>query len=977
MDNNNFMVDSVSNLNTLRSLARVQSEFSAYCLNTQRICSKFKFDNFKSHLDSFDDEPTFVGALETWFKCGETGELCDNRRPIRLYELEGYKSFCCSRETRSAGIALYVKENIDFNLLEKNNGSVSYIHGSIPLTGNDKFFVTLIYMPKVSDYPVLEKLLEELFNKIPRGKRHLILGDFNIDVSKEQGVSVTYLDLLSSYGYSVTNNNVTRPASNSVIDHIVTNYDQVVNYTIGNRISDHNGILTTFSLKPQLKPSNEPPVKKRVNLEQLVNRLRSDLSDLNVFNDLNTESSLKHLVNTIDTAVDNCSYQVKTVKYKNGTKAWVNATIVRLSAKKKELLKKCKKRPNNKTLRDKMDKLNSEMSIIKRNAKSRYINEKFVRGVNDSRTCWNALNSVLGRSTNRVTPDKLIIDSTTCVTGPKNVANELNKAFVGCGLSTPQPTPSPTQQRTLWNPNSMVLLDTSVDEVHSLLNRLDAHKSTGHDGISNYILKNCASAIAPALTACINKAIQSGLYPDFLKIARVSPIHKGGAKELATNYRPISVLSALNKVFESVLADRLKRFFKSQGLIYDQQYGFREKSGTATAATEAIDFVLGNLDRGDVGLVSSLFIDLRKAFDSVSHQILLQKLYVYGVRGPALEILRSYLSNRQQFVSVSGIHSSTLPITCGVPQGSVLGPLLFLVFINDMSQIPLIGKLFLFADDACLMYPGSNDTTTSRMMTSDLEMLSQYFARNQLQLNVSKTKYMHLSSGKRQLSGTSYVSYRGERVEEVSEFCYLGLYLDSRLSWKRHVEHLSTKLSRLIGVFFHVKDEIPLYALKRLYFALVHSHLMYMVTLWGSANWTCLSRLQVLQNRLLKIIYRLHPLTPTVRVYEISEVLPIKALFVYSSCKFVKDSLTNAAYHTLTFPSRPGISRLRDPGRIFSSQPRTEWGKTRISYSGPTLFNLLPRRIRELRSRQAYLTELKRYLMHNASLTLLVRGQWY
>lgn len=976
LDNNNFVVDGVSNLNTLRSLSRTQYDFSAFCLNTQRICSKTKFNNFESHIDSFDDEPSIIGALETWFKRGETGELCDERRPVRLYELAGYKSFFCSRESRSAGVALYVKENIDFELLEKDNGAVSFIHGSIPLPGNDKFYVTLIYMPKVSDYPVLENTLEQIFNKIPRGKRHLLMGDFNIDISKSHSVSVAYRDLLNSYGYNITNDKVTRPASNSVIDHVVTNYDRVVNYTVRNEISDHNGILTTFSLTPLQNSPNETPIKKRINLEQLNNNLRSNLSDLNVLTNLSASSGLEYLVSVINAAVECNSYQINTAKFKTGTKAWVNAAIVRLSSKKKRLLQKYKKNPTNDSLRSKLDVLNDEISMMKRSAKAQFINEQFVRGVNDSRTCWKALNGVLGREANRVVPDRLVVDRNTCITGPKNVADELNKAFVGCGLSTPQPTSNTTQQRVPWNPNSMVLLDTDVNEVHSLLNKLDPRKSTGHDGISNHILKNCASAIAPALTVCINKALQSGSYPDFLKIARVSPIFKGGAKELTTNYRPISVLSALNKIFESILADRLKSFFKSQRLIYLNQYGFREKSGTGTAATEAMDFVLGCLDKIEVNLVSALFIDLRKAFDSVSHEILLRKLYVYGVRGPALQVLRSYLSNRLQFVTVSGVSSTTLPVTCGVPQGSVLGPLLFLVFINDMSQIPLVGKLFLFADDACLMYPGSDDVTNSRKMSDDLEMLSQYFAQNELQLNVSKTKYMHMSSGRRQLSGTSLVLYRGERVEEVNEFCYLGLYLDSRLSWKRHIDYLCLKLSRLVGVFFRVKDEIPLYAMKRLYFALVHSRLMYMVTLWGGAGWVGLSRLQTLQNRLLKIIYRLHPLTSTVRVYEIAEILPIKALYVYSTCKFVRDSISNTAYHTLTFPSRPGISHLRDPGKIFSSQPRTEWGKTRISYTGPTFYNLLPRRLRTLQRHQTFFNELKKYLLHNASLSRLVKGQW-
>lgn len=981
MNNKNFQLRDIDNFNVLQSIARGQHDFSVFNLNVQRICDRKKFQNFSSYIDLFANKPLLMGITETWFLRGETGEVEDIRLPIRLYGLEGYKSTFSSRAVHTGGIALYVRDDIAFETISKSNGDVSFIHGAATLTNNgveERVYVTHVYMPRVSDYENLLRILEVLFISVPRGMRHILMGDFNIDVTKSHKESLAYLDLLTSYGYSVTNEKITRPRTNSIIDHFVTNFSGVTNYTIANDLSDHNGILSTvdltFSSRENQTTTNQ---KSFVNLRQLQDSLRSSFADLSIFNGIGADDALSRLIQILNKAVESSSRVSNPCKYKSGSKAWIDPEIIRLSKQKRQLLRRLKDRPYDTQLKMRLKELNHDIAYKKRLAKSKYIREQFVRGVSDSKTCWKALNRVLGRSVNNVVPDRLVINGTRVVSGAQSVAEELNRAFVGCDLSVPQISQSFAQTDPPWCNASMMLIDVYDVEVESLLNKLNVHKSTGYDGISTYVLKNCAGVLAKPLALCINKVLEEGTYPDFLKIARVTPIFKGGSKELASNYRPISVLTALNKVYESVLAERLKSFFKSQKLVYDHQYGFREKSGTATAAIEVMDFVLGNLDKRGYSVVSALFIDLRKAFDSVNHEILLRKLYVYGVRGPALGILRSYLTGRRQFVSVSGEASSWRNVSKGVPQGSVLGPLLFLMFLNDIAQLPLFGKIFLYADDACLMYPGTDDSSNCTKMNEDLELLSQYFSRNDLQLNVSKTKYMHLCSSRKLLSGLSRVTYRGELVEEVQEFCYLGLWLDSNLTWKRHVHYLCSKLSQLVGIFYRVRDEIPLYALKRLYYALAHSRLTYMITVWANTTGENLERIQVLQNRLLKLIFRLPVLTETMRVYKESEMLPVKGIHVYATCRFMRQSLTNATYHTLPFSVRPGIRHLRDPGKITSTQPKTGWGKLRFSYIGPTLYNLLPKQLRDSNTDSIFLRDTRKYLLHDDSLRLLVKGKWY
>lgn len=633
------------------------------------------------------------------------------------------------------------------------------------------------------------------------------------------------------------------------------------------------------------------------------------------------------------------------------------------------MLKNSKRRPQDTHLKEMVN----HVSKILKNKKSQCKRVYYQKLLQNSsvKQSWKVINNVLGRNNGNT---RVCLENTH---SDLEISNAFNDFFCTVGhdlASSINSDRNISKFNTLTNHNSSIFLRPSTQqEIILLIRNLDPNKAPGPDNIDAYFVKKHHHLFASILSNVFNDMITSGQYPESLKTARVVPLHKSGDRRSVNNYRPISTLSVLNKILEKLLSTRIMDFLESSKLIYTHQYGFRRGCSTFTAASELVDQIYGAIDNKRISGV--LFLDLKKAFDTIDHSLLLRKLEYYGIRGSSLDLLKSYLSNRHQFVSVNGVNSELREITIGVPQGSNLGPLLFLIFINDLSRLQLHGSIRFFADDSAILYKHEQGMTIASYIKQDLVKLQDFFNTNVLSLNLLKTTYMLFHSIRSNVSNIGPLDVNGVRIERSSSYKYLGLTLDETLSWNAHIEKLKHTVAPICGILRKISSFVPAHWLKTLYFALVHSRLYFLVGVWGNASKSRLRELQCLQNRCLKAVLKKPHLYPTVQLFNEANnsVLPIRALHELQIAMHMHKILQDEGntHNNLVF-NRAFVGRSsRQANNLRMVRPASEAGKKRFSYAASKLYNALPVNIKQSPSVLCFKRNLRNHIKSNISRYLL------
>ena len=452
----------------------------------------------------------------------------------------------------------------------------------------------------------------------------------------------------------------------------------------------------------------------------------------------------------------------------------------------------------------------------------------------------------------------------------------------------------------LKNPNSssIYLNDTTPTEILNLIYELDGNKN-GPSSIPTNILKLIAPMSSVILSKIINNTYETGIYPECLKSSNVTPVFKKDSKLVVTNYRPISLLSNINKIFEKTLYTRLYSFFELSKVINQNQFGFRKNHSTVHALMKLTDQIYKALDNHQYAC--GVFLDLQKAFDTVEHSILLEKLSHYGIRGVVNNLINSYLTDHSQSVSIKGARSRIKKVIHGVPQGSVLGPLLFLIYINDMQHAIRHSTMFHFADDTSILHCNKSLKRINQEINHDLKLINIWLRTNKICLNTTKTEIILFRSKfwdeptkqtdknkPKELQRPKHLNFRisGQRIHPVTSVKYLGVILDQHLSWEKHVNQLLPKLSRANGLLAKVRHSVNTETLLNVYYGLFHSHLTYASMIWGQNPTESINKLCILQNKALRIISFKGPRETADPLYNSLKILKFEDVMNLQNCMF-------------------------------------------------------------------------------------------
>lgn len=519
-------------------------------------------------------------------------------------------------------------------------------------------------------------------------------------------------------------------------------------------------------------------------------------------------------------------------------------------------------------------------------------------------------------------------------------------------------------------------------EIAEVISKMKNSNSCGLDCISSKTLKNIYPKILKVLAYIINLSFSTGIFPEQLKIAVVTPVFKKGSRLDPNCYRPISLLSTLSKVFEKIMKKRLVSFFDKTQFISDNQYGFRSGMSTETAL---IDFMKNISDKINIGnKVTGIFIDIKKAFDSVNHKILLEKLYNCGIRGRAQNWFKSYLSNRKQCVKIKTCFSAMGNLNIGVPQGSVLGANLFLVFINDLCSARFKGNVSSFTDVTALSYYNSSLQLNENYMASDLKSLKWWFSKNKMILSPEKTVYVNFALRlKPQFQGkiiypcinclcnsqSQGCTINCSELSEDDKVKYLGLILDNKLNWKEQIKSIKGRLNNIIRTTYFLRDLCDFTTLKTIYYSLFQSRLEYSLVCWGGTYLSNIDPLIKQQKHIIRIITRNKVWCPSWPLFLQNKILPLRHLFVYKVLiifyKRSGNKLCDERSHNYL---------LRTTQIFQIPQPYSTFYKKSFEYIGPLLYNKLPECLRKTKSLNLFKRSVKEWLFDFNNIENLLSG---
>lgn len=930
--------------------------------------------------NKIDEVELLLTELQIDILCISEHWLCnDNVKNISFSDYNIMTYFSRSTSIHGGSLIL-VKSNIKSNEI-LSIGRLS-VESHVELCaisffmGKTKFINITLYRPPTGDINIFIFNLTEALNIAAKISDYIVLcGDFNIDYNKNCLYTTMLCDVFNSFALNVSLTEPTRVVTNvngrtssSCIDYITTNLplNSFYCYLVNPNIADHFGHLLCIKnyFSESLNINNDSNIfyRRTINENNLV-QLSSKLMSIDWSNlyDLNIPEAFNYFIETLIWYL-NIYCPVKKVSVSSGQKRnkWITNEIIQLSTQLKDLHwiminlnsneVKTLYREEKKTFKYKI-----------KEAKHKYYNDQIINSSNKTKKTWSIINNNLGRSNRNSNTPVVLNYNNNIITNESEVVSIFGSFFstaasdkiydhFGCNLSLPCTLSG-------YNPQSIYFAPVSLEEVNDVIDSLKNKNSAGFDGLTSNIIKNIKDSILVHFVYLINKSVIHGQFPNILKLASVIPIFKKGCPKDVENYRQISVLSSLSKIMEKIVYNRIASYTESKNMITESQHGFRSNKSIETASFHLLEYVYKHLDQGQY--VVSLFLDLSKAFDTVDKDILEKKLSHLGIRGNIQSWLISFMSDRSLVVKLQESNSEVYDVLLGVPQGSVLGPLLFMLFVNDLPHHISHGRVTMFADDTTITVASKCLEELQQKVATIIDEVNSWCQRNRLILNNDKTVCLNFNIHKPIPHNLTFNN--NLNISDSTKF--LGTHLDPQLTWTLHTDHVCNKLNSAYFAILQMKSSLDVNGLLNIYYALAYSHMSLNILSWGSTKE--IERIFINQKRIIRLIFGMKFRESCRDVFKEKGILTLPSIYILKCLTFVKQNL-----HIFQKSNENHSYNTRHGDLLSIPKHRTTTFKLSPLYNCIILYNSLPNEIKCITRYENFKKAVKQFLLVNAFYTV-------
>ena len=899
-------------------------------------------------------------------------------------QLENYNKYNgLSGTTLRSGCGLYIRTGIKYKDRKDldtqhhdalNEFQCKFIEIINTKGSNLVICVSYRHPKKTSDHSYNTWLHNSLEKISKEHKTVVFVGDFNYNLlkySKDKYVT-EFLDTMTQHKLQPTINKPTRIVKNqnpSLIDNIFINSleKDITTGNLTSKISDH---MPNFMILNNHSFSTiKLPIKRRSYKNYDANEYAKDIQSIDILPALrmyqdDVHSITKYYHDQLLAVMNkHAPYVIPTKQeLKWIQKPWITKHIQKIIKEKDSVYSKYVKKKSKfwyNRYRILCDIVKQEISKNKK----KYFSWYFKANIDNSKKVWKGINEIINNKSSKDNEEIYLDDDGNIITDQKTVANKFNKFYTTVADKLVRKLGNPTTkfQDYLKNPNkhSIFLNETDPGEVATLIHKLDVRKSGDIYGVNARLVKDAGPSVATNLSIIFNLCIEKGTFPQLLKTAKVIPIYKADSKMLASNYRPISLLPIIGKLFEKIIHSRFTSFIKKYNILFKRQYGFQNGKSTEQAHIDIQNSILNAIEKKESPCC--LFLDFAKAFDTVNHSILIQKLNHYGIRGNALQLIESYLADREQCVQVNNATSDFEYIKHGVPQGSILGPLLFLLYINDIAQSSPLLEFYLFADDTTIFISDSDVKRLEKTLNTELVHVSNWLIANKLSLNVGKSNVLLFRQSNKQNLPPINITINGLPVSEKEYAKYLGIIIDNKLTFKKHIEHVKSRLVKGCAILNMVRHFVPKNILINTYNAYIQPHIDYGLSIWGFTYKSHTLPIIRMQRKAVRTMNFLKKRADPDPFYKSDNLLRFDDSVKLSSAK-----LLWKANNCLLPPNVNSIFVKRANDKSFHvPHRRIDLTQHCVSFTGTQVWNKIPMSIRSVKTISTFKTNYKKYLLNS------------